>query len=113
MRFNAAKCKVLHVGQRNPGYIYRLGEELECSLLERNLGILVDEKLNVSQQCSLAAWKATGILDSVRSGVASRNREVIVYLYSALMSSHLEYGIQVWGSQYRKDVELLGSRGGQ
>ena len=68
MRLNKPMYKISHLGQGNPRYVYKLGEEILESSPAEDLEVMVDEKFNMSQQDALAARKANGILGFIRRG---------------------------------------------
>ena len=81
---------------------YMLGATQVMLCRKGTVGVLVDTKMNMSQQCALGAKKSNGILGCIRQSIASRLREGILPLYSALVRPHLEYCVQFWAPQYKR-----------
>ncbi|GAB0209173.1 hypothetical protein GRJ2_003383000 [Grus japonensis] len=95
------------MGQGKPSQ-YRLRDEgIESSPEEKDMGVLIDEKLNMSWQCVLAAQKANRIPGCIKNSIISRSRQVILPLYSTLMRHNLVYCLQLWDPQHKKDMDLL------
>lgn len=77
------------------------------SLAEKDLGVQVDKKLSMSQQSALVVKKGNGVLGCIIQNIASRLREAILPLFSALVRPCLKYCVQFWAPKYKKDVDIL------
>ena len=107
MKFNKSKCKVLHLERNNPMHQYKWGADLlESRCVEKELAVLVDSKLTMRQHRALGAEAANSILGCIKRSVASRLREVILLLFSALVRPLLEYCVRFWAPQFKKDRQL-------
>ncbi|KAK4825285.1 hypothetical protein QYF61_026130 [Mycteria americana] len=100
MKFNKGKCKVLHLGRNNPIHQYGLEADcLESSFAEKALGVLVDAKSKISQQCAPLGKKANSLLGCIRRSITSRSREVTLPWEQAAQSGveSLWIGIKTCG----------------
>ncbi|PKU42727.1 hypothetical protein llap_6976 [Limosa lapponica baueri] len=103
VKFNKGKCRFLHLGRNNPSTSTSWGLTSWRKVffsVEKDLGVLVDRKLIMSQQCALVAKKANGLLGCIKKSMASRSSEVILPLYSALVKPHMEYCVLFWAPQF-------------
>ncbi|KAJ7414405.1 hypothetical protein WISP_84392 [Willisornis vidua] len=107
IKINKAKYKVLHRGRDNPKHKYRLsGEWIESSSVEKGLGMLVDEKLDITQHWLLADEKAIHIMSCTRKhGQQVKGDDSPPLLHS--LRPHLEYCAQLWVPQHNKDIDVM------
>ena len=62
VKFHKGKCQVLRLGRNNPRHQHVLrSNQQESSSAEKDLGVLVDNKLTMSHQCSKKSQQYPGL----------------------------------------------------
>ena len=86
---------------------YLAGKVLGSIVVEKDLGVMVQNNLKVEAQFNRAANAANRMLGMIKRNFDCRSREVVVPLYKALVRPHLNYCVQAWKPHLRKDVDKL------
>ena len=112
LRFNAGKCKRMHLGRCNDKFEYHMNEgdkhvTLEETDCERDLGVHVDPALKFTQHCNKAVSKANKLVGLLRRTFDFIDKQILSYAFKGLIRPHLEYGNSVWSPLYKKDAILV------
>ena len=99
LKFNVkdGKCKVLHVGTKNPRMPYYMnGELLPETTSEKDLGVLTSANLHWDNHIRASIKKAKSVIGWVTRNVISRSREVMLNIFKSIIRPHVEYAVQIW-----------------
>jgi hypothetical protein len=108
MKFNVTKCKVMHIGQRNPEYEYRMnGVQLLKTEEEKDIGVLVNKNMKPKNQCIKAANIATAVLKQISKNFHYRDRHTFLRLYKQYVRPHLEFATPAWSPWLAGDIAVL------
>jgi hypothetical protein len=108
MAFNYGKCKVMHVGKKNPNYEYFMrGTKVSTTEEERDVGVTVSANLKPAAQCTKAAGTATSVLNQLKRNFHYRDRFTFVRLYKQYVRPHLEFSTPAWAPWLAGDREVL------
>ena len=108
MLFNVSKCKIIHMGNKNSNYKYRMGGRvLDVVDSEKDVGVTIHKSLKPSLQCARTATKANLVLGQLARAVTYRDRTTFIRLYQMYVRPHLEYAVQSWCPWNVADKEIL------
>ena len=113
LRFNTTKCKVMHLlgNQADPSDYFMLANNELNTLgsihMEKDLGVNVDDELNVEEHVQIQTTKVNKLLAMTRRSFSYTDEVSLPLLYKAIVRPHLEYCNTVWHPRWKKDMEAL------
>ena len=112
LSFNASKCKTLYLGKDNIQHGYSMDSTsgqviLEQTTCEKDLGVLMDDKLLFDEHISQAVKRANTKLAMIRRTFTHMDKNMLVQLYSSLVRPILEYGNVIWSPHLQSHINQL------
>ena len=108
MAFNAKKCKIVHVGNKNPMIKYQMnGADLAEAKEEKDLGVIIDSTLKPSKQCAAAARSANFALGQMLRAFHYRTKRYLVPLYKSFIRPKLEFAVAAWCPWTENDISIM------
>ena len=108
MQFNMSKCKVMHVGKKNPKLQYTMnGAVLDTVEEEKDLGVWMRNDLSPSLQCTKAAKAANVALGMLLRSFHYRSKSTLVPLYKTFVRSRMEHAVAAWSPWLKRDEDEL------
>ena len=90
MLFNFGKWKCLHTGHGNLHVNLKMGDtDKGTTVKEKDLGVIINDDMKVSEQCAIAVSKGNQILGLIRINIAYYDKKLIIPLYKAIVRLHL------------------------
>ena len=74
---------------------------------EKDLGVIVQNNLQVSEQCSKVVKTANCVLGMISRTFQNKSKEIIIPLHKSLVRPHREYCVQAWRPHLIKDIKLI------
>lgn len=112
MKFHPEKCHVMHIGTNNPRHEYTMSKDnqqhnLEKVSSEKDLGIILDDKLKFSEHINIKVNKANQIVGCIKHTFKHMNKEVFKLLYISMVRPHLEYASVIWSPHLKKHMDAI------
>ena len=108
MSFNIPKCKIMHVGRKNPRYEYKMaGKALTVVEEEKDIGVTVHSSLKPGKHCQKIAATASAVLRQLTKNFHYRDRHVFKKLYIQYVRPHVEFASPAWSPWTEHDKALL------
>ena len=112
MKFHPEKCHVMHIGSNNPRQEYNMTKDnklhkLDSVSSEKDLGVLLDDKLKFTEHINIKINKANQILGCIKHTFKHINTEIFMLLYKSMVRPHLEYGSCIWSPHLKRDIDAI------
>ncbi len=113
MVLNISKCKVMHIGFKNPRTLYYMKDSngqthaLEKTDLERDLGVYISSNLKSRGQVNQAVSKADSVLGVLKRTFMFRGADMWKRLYITYVRPHLEFAVSVWNPHLKGDIAKI------